>query len=157
MRSDDRPTRRRAASAPPSGSALHDALAQVGDRWTLLVVHALLGGPRRFNELQEELGGIAPNVLSHRLRHLEDSRLVVAEPYSSRPPRFAYQLTGSGAELAGALRMLTQWGADQGGRAAPVVHEACGTAPEARWWCPTCDRLVDDDELEEAAEDVRWV
>ena len=56
--------RRRAAAVPPS--PLADALARVGDRWTLLVVAALLDGPKRFNELQEELEGIAPNVLSSR-------------------------------------------------------------------------------------------
>src|SRR5262249_45951020 len=48
--------KRRAASTP-----LADALARVGDRWTLLVVATLLEGPKRFNELQEELEGIAPN------------------------------------------------------------------------------------------------
>ena len=45
-------------------SPLADALERVGDRWTLLLVAALLDGPKRFNELQEELEGIAPNVLS---------------------------------------------------------------------------------------------
>ena len=54
-----------------STSALADALAAVGDRWTLLVVAALLERPRRFGELQEEVRGIAPNVLSQRLRQLD--------------------------------------------------------------------------------------
>ena len=49
-------------------SSLADALASVGDRWTLLIVATLLDGPRRFGELQKELDGIAPNVLSSRLR-----------------------------------------------------------------------------------------
>jgi DNA-binding HxlR family transcriptional regulator len=147
------PPRRRRPSLDP----LHEALADVGDRWTLLVVHALLGGPRRFNELQEELGGIAPNVLSQRLRRLEQTRLVLAEPYSERPPRYAYQLTPTGAELAGALRLLTQWGADRDDRPVPSAHRACGSSPEARWWCRTCDRVIDEDELERGDEDVRWV
>ena len=54
-----RPPMKRRATSP-----LADALARVGDRWTLLVVAALLEGPKRFNELQDELDGIAPNVLS---------------------------------------------------------------------------------------------
>src|SRR5213083_3403541 len=92
-------------------SALADALAAVGDRWTLLLVAALLDGPRRFGELQDEVQGIAPNVLTQRLRQLERNTLVVARPYSERPPRFVYELSTSGRELAGALRLLAGWGA----------------------------------------------
>jgi len=115
----------------------------VGDRWTLLVVAALLDGPQRFNELQEALGGIAPNVLSARLKALAEHALVVARPYSDRPPRFVYELSDSGRELAGALRLLADWGARSAG-AEPLRHTACGTALEARWWCPTCEQVVED-------------
>jgi DNA-binding HxlR family transcriptional regulator len=136
--------RRKTAAATP----LADALARVGDRWTLLLVAALLDGPQRFNELQEELGGIAPNVLSARLKALGEQALVVAEPYSERPPRFAYELTEAGRELAGALRLLADWGARTGG-GEPYRHDVCGTALEARWWCPSCGVVVDDPEDEE--------
>jgi DNA-binding HxlR family transcriptional regulator len=135
--------------SPPAVTPLADALARVGDRWTLLLVAALLDGPRRFNELQEELGGIAPNVLSARLKALTEHALVVAEPYSERPPRFAYELTESGRELAGALRLLADWGARTAGAAEPYRHDVCGTALEARWWCPTCEAVVDDPEDED--------
>ena len=92
----------------PARSALADALATVGDRWTLLLVAALLDGPRRFGGLQEEVEGIAPNVLSQRLRTLERNALVVTRPYSERPPRFVYELSagaraGRSAEAAGRL------------------------------------------------------
>lgn len=123
-------------------SPLERALARVGDRWSLLVVSALLDGPRRFGELQETLAAIAPNVLSQRLKHLEREGVVVAEPYSTRPPRFTYRLTAAGRELAGALRLLAQWGA-AGSDAEGVRHGSCGTAMEARWWCPTCERAVE--------------
>src|SRR5215210_4047373 len=134
--------RRRQGHAP--SSPLGDALARVGDRWTLLVVAALLDGEKRFNELQEELEGIAPNVLSGRLKLLGEQALVVSRPYSERPPRFVYELTASGRELAGALRLLADWGARAAGHAEPLRHDACGTALEARWWCPTCETAVDD-------------
>jgi DNA-binding HxlR family transcriptional regulator len=133
----------RGQHAPPS--PLADALARVGDRWTLLVVAALLEGEKRFGELQEELDGIAPNVLSGRLKLLGEQALVVARPYSERPPRFVYELTESGRELAGALRLLADWGARAGSQAEPLRHAACGTALEARWWCPSCEQVVDDD------------
>ena len=114
---------------------------RVGDRWTLLVVEALLDGPRRFGDLQEAVAGIAPNILTQRLRRLEREGLVVAQPYSERPPRFVYELTAAGRELAGALRLLADWGARHSG-AEPLRHAACGTPLEARWYCPTCDAPV---------------
>ena len=59
---------------------LERALTRVGDRWTLLVVQALLGGPRRFGELAAALPAITPNILVARLRKLEKDRLVVSAP-----------------------------------------------------------------------------
>jgi DNA-binding HxlR family transcriptional regulator len=130
---------------PEPSTPLAAALASVGDRWTLLLVEALLDGPRRFGDLQGSLPGIAPNVLSQRLRRLEGEGIVVAQPYSERPQRFVYELTASGHELAGTLRLLADWGARHGDAAEPPRHEVCGTPVEVRWWCPTCDRPVDDE------------
>jgi len=124
-------------------SPLAEALARVGDRWTLLVVEALLSGPQRFNELLSLIPGIAANILSERLKRLERDGLLIARPYSQRPPRAAYQLTAEGAELAGALRLLAHWGTRHADAANAPRHSTCGTALEARWYCPTCDQLVD--------------
>ena len=124
---------------------LADALAAVGDRWTLLLVAALLGGPRRFGELQDEVTGIAPNVLTDRLRRLERGAIVITRPYSERPPRFVYELSAAGRELAGALRLLAGWGARNAEDASPPRHSVCGTPMEARWWCPSCERVADDE------------
>ncbi len=127
------------------GTPLEEAVARVGDRWALLIVSALLDGPRRFNDLQADVAGIAPNVLSQRLRTLEQHGVVAAMPYSERPPRFVYQLTAAGAELAGALRLLAQWGAGQSpDTVEPLRHPACGTPFEARWYCPTCNSVEGD-------------
>jgi DNA-binding HxlR family transcriptional regulator len=131
-------------------SALDVALQRVGDRWTLLLVEALLDGPLRFGDLTEAVPGIAPNILTQRLRHLAREALVVARPYSERPPRFAYELSETGAELAGALRLLADWGARHSESAEPLRHEPCGSALEARWWCPACEAGVDEDEATEA-------
>ena len=51
-------------------SALEAAVSRVGDRWTLLVIDALMSGPRRFGQLQDLIPGIAPNILSQRLKTL---------------------------------------------------------------------------------------
>jgi DNA-binding HxlR family transcriptional regulator len=132
-----------------SESPLAAALEAVGDRWTLLLVEALLEGPRRFGDLEQAVAGIAPNVLTQRLRRLEGEGLVVAEPYSERPRRFVYDLTATGRELAGALRLLADWGARHRDAGEGPRHSACGSAVEARWWCPVCERPVEEDETAE--------
>jgi DNA-binding HxlR family transcriptional regulator len=143
----------------PAADALAEAAERIGDRWSLLVVAALLSGPRRFGDLLTDLDGIAPNILSNRLARLEAEGLVVGEPYTRRPVRHAYRLTAAGADLAGALRMLAQWAASHragrhgGGEPGLPTHGACGTALEARWFCPTCGEVVDD----VASADVSWI
>jgi DNA-binding HxlR family transcriptional regulator len=138
-------------ATPNPPSALEAALDRVGDRWSLLVVDALLEGPRRFGELREALPGIAPNILTDRLRRLERERILVSAPYSVRPPRMEYRLTGDGRDLAAALRLLADWGSRRTG-GEPLRHDRCGTAVEARWYCPTCAVAVSDAEIAGAQE-----
>jgi DNA-binding HxlR family transcriptional regulator len=134
---------------PTDTSPLAAALERVGDRWSLLVVEALLSGSRRFNELQAQVSGIAPNILSDRLKRLEGERVVRSQPYSERPVRLVYELTAEGQELAGALRLLADWGSRVAREAEPIRHSVCGTPVEARWYCPTCDRAVEGQEAEQ--------
>jgi DNA-binding HxlR family transcriptional regulator len=133
-------------------TALGAALDRVGDRWSLQIVEALLGGPLRYGEIAAAVAGIAPNILADRLRRLERAGLLTGTPYSQRPLRMSYGLTADGRELAGALRLLADWGARQGdsedGRGEPLRHTTCGTPLEARWHCPTCGLVVDDAEPE---------
>lgn len=135
-------------------SALAAALDRIGDRWSLLLVDALMDGPMRFADLQQAVG-IASNVLTARLRQLEEGGVVLAAPYSNRPARYSYELTAAGRDLAGAARLLAQWSADHGGGpgdgrpgrgGGTPAHAACGTPMEARWWCPTCDQPGDGSE-----------
>jgi DNA-binding HxlR family transcriptional regulator len=132
-----------ASTAGPS--ALDAALGRVGDRWSFLVVESLLDGPRRFNELVAALPGIAPNILTDRLRRLEREGVLVGRRYSERPARMAYSLTEDGHELAGVLRLLAAWGAGSSG-AEGLRHVTCGSLLEARWYCPTCAVTVDENE-----------
>jgi DNA-binding HxlR family transcriptional regulator len=135
------------AAPPPrhDDSPLRAALDRIGDRWILLVVEALSDGPLRFGDLEERVGA-APSILTNRLKRLQGEGLVVATPYTERPLRLEYDLTATGRELAQALVALSGWGAAADGRQGERFHDACGTALELRPWCPTCDRLVDDDE-----------
>jgi DNA-binding HxlR family transcriptional regulator len=132
---------------------LAHALSVVGDRWTLQIVEDLLAGPKRFGELAGALGGIAPNVLTGRLRQLERDGLIAATPYSQRPVRLAYALTDAGRELADSIALLTAWAARQTGNTDGPVHRSCGTTLETRMYCPTCERPAGDD----VPEPMRWV
>ena len=137
---------------------LERALERVGDRWSLLVIGALLDGELRFGELAERVPGIAPNILTDRLRRLERVGIVVAEPYSARPLRVSYRLTLDGQELAGVLRLLSNWGSTHdspvagdaaGDTSQAGRHQACGTPVEVRWYCPTCARVLGEEEATE--------
>jgi DNA-binding HxlR family transcriptional regulator len=132
---------------------LDEAMTRVGDRWTLLIVDSLLEGPRKFSELLDTIPGLAPNVLSARLSRLEREGLVASSPYSDRPRRLEYRVSEAGRELAGALRLLARWGARaSGGEIEGPRHRSCGTPLEARWFCPTCERVTD-----RADDDVVWL
>jgi DNA-binding HxlR family transcriptional regulator len=82
----------------------------VGARWTLLIIRDLLPGTMRFQDLQERLPGMAPNVLSDRLKTLESHGLIRREFYSDHPPRAAYTLTNRGHELGVIVLALGRWG-----------------------------------------------
>ena len=89
------------------------ALDVVGDRWALLVVRELLFGPKRFLQLRSGLHGVSPNVLSQRLRDLEDAGLVrrdVLEPPASVA---VYELTDRGRALEPVLLELGRWGSQE--------------------------------------------
>ena len=83
----------------------------VGERWTILVLRDLfLFGPRRFQDLQNSLSGMAPNTLSARIKTLEDEGIIESRLYSEHPPRSEYALTDKGLALQPALLALRDWG-----------------------------------------------
>ena len=124
----------------PAGLA--DACNVLGDRWSLPILAALLDGPLRYTEIQERLPALAPNILTARLRKLEHDGLLVASRYSARPARFDYRLSADGVALGGPIQMLSAWAAARAEPNDAPTHDACGTALEARWWCPACELPV---------------
>ena len=84
----------------------------IGDRWSLLIVHEILNGNTLFNEIKKALPGIAPNLLSERLKYLEEEGLISVELYSEHPPRYRYTLTKSGEELEHVFNALIIWGSN---------------------------------------------
>jgi DNA-binding HxlR family transcriptional regulator len=124
-------------------ASLNTAVRQIGDRWSLRLIAALLDGDRTFSELATDVDGIAPNILASRLRSLQRDALIAARPYQQRPVRMRYSLTTPGKRLGDAVALLAQWGAKRQGSAAGPRHDACGTPLEVRPWCPTCEVAVE--------------
>ena len=137
---------------PIDNVSLDDAVRRIGDRWSLRLIGALLDGDRTFGELAAAVDGIAPNILTSRLKSLQGQALIIATPYEHRPVRMRYALTEPGRRLATAIASLADWGASREGRGHAPRHDSCGTPLVTRQWCPTCDRPVD---AEESA-DVIW-
>jgi DNA-binding HxlR family transcriptional regulator/putative sterol carrier protein len=87
------------------------ALELVGGRWALLVVRDLLTGPKRFSELQEGLHSIPTNVLTSRLRELEEAEIVERRVQAHPGSGVVYALTDYGLELEEPVLRLGFWGA----------------------------------------------
>ena len=120
----------------------------VGDRWTLLVVRDLLMlGPRKYVDLAQSLKGIAPNVLSDRLKVLEAHGLIEREFYEQHPPRALYKLTKKGADLSMVLQALLNWGNKYLYDGVAAVHEPCGHETKVVTYCEQCDERVPGREL----------
>src|SRR3954447_16432062 len=93
------------------GCGTAHALDLVGDRWALLVVRELVLGPKRFTDLRAGLPGIGPNVLSQRLKELEDAGVVRRRVLPPPAGSTVYELTDWGSELEDIVVRLGRWGA----------------------------------------------
>jgi len=88
------------------------ALDLVGDKWTLLIIRDLAGGPRRFVELQRVLPGISTEQLRSRLNRMVADGLLTRQRYREVPPRVDYELTERAREVLPVLGALSRWGYD---------------------------------------------
>jgi len=89
--------------------SIAQALAVVGDWWTLLLIRDIVGGMNRFDGLQRALG-VSRKTLTDRLAMLVERGVLERRPYSAHPPRFEYHLTDSGHGLVPVLIALQDWG-----------------------------------------------
>lgn len=100
------------AAPPPNADcrAVSELLNRVGDKWTVQVVVALRGQPRRFNELKRAVGGgLSQQMLTRTLKALERDGMVMRTVCATTPPQVEYALTDLGLSLAGPLRGLAEW------------------------------------------------
>ena len=82
----------------------------MGDKWTLLIIRDLAGGPRRFVELQRVLPGISTEQLRSRLNRMVADGLLTRQRYREVPPRVDYELTERSRELMPVIGALARWG-----------------------------------------------
>ncbi len=99
------------AGAPLHGdcSKVSDILSRVGDKWSVLIIMMLSGGPQRFNALRRSISGISQRMLSLTLRGLERDGLVTRTVFPTVPPRVDYELTALGDSLRVSVQALGAW------------------------------------------------
>ena len=89
--------------------AVSAILARIGDKWSVLIVALLGGGPKRFNEIKRRVGGISQRMLTLTLRGLERDGLVTRTVTPTNPPRVDYALTEVGRSLWQPVQALSNW------------------------------------------------
>jgi DNA-binding HxlR family transcriptional regulator len=127
------------------------ALAVIGDRWTLLVLHEAFRGTRRFGVFLERLG-ISRPLLKERLDKLVEHGVLRRVPYQDRPPRSEYRLTPRGQDLfpviAGLLAWGDRWMPDRSGPPVQLLHRPCGRTMAPVTTCPECGDPLDARDVE---------
>src|SRR5579872_535225 len=93
----------------PTCRGINEVLQRIGDKWSVLVVQILSGGPKRFSELKREILGISQRMLTLTLRGLERDGLVTRTVTPTIPPRVDYELTELGHSLRGPVCALAGW------------------------------------------------
>ena len=115
------------------------ALDVVGDRWAMLIVRELSFSPKRFTDLEQRLGGIAPNLLSRRLKELETAQVVARRRLDPPAAATVYELTEKGRGLETAMFELAKWGIEFLG-----AFEG-GEAFNLEWLIPALEEMADRD------------
>jgi DNA-binding HxlR family transcriptional regulator len=116
------------------GCAIAHGLDLVGERWALLVVRELLLGPKRFTDLKNGLPNASPNVISERLRELEQTGIVRRDKLPPPASSHVYELTEWGHELEDTVISLGRWatGSPSLPREAPIGADSVMLAVKAQ-------------------------
>jgi DNA-binding HxlR family transcriptional regulator len=96
-------------AAMPTFCPIAETLNLLHEKWTLHIVHALLLGKKRFNEIGHALGGVNPRTLRERLRSLEEEGIVTRHVISTMPPWVEYELTAKGHALQPLMDAMAEW------------------------------------------------
>jgi DNA-binding HxlR family transcriptional regulator len=97
-------------------------LAMIGGRWKIPLIWRLLGGKKRFSDLQRDLPEITQKMLTQQLREMEQDGLIHREVYPQVPPKVEYSLTPLGESLQPVVEVIVNWGLVQ---ALPYQEKNC--------------------------------
>jgi DNA-binding HxlR family transcriptional regulator len=84
-------------------------LARIGEKWSMLVVMLLRDGPRRFNDIKRNTGGISQQMLTRTLRGLERDGMVTRTIFPTSPPQVEYSLTELGRSMSEPVLVFGRW------------------------------------------------
>ncbi|MGN7454496.1 winged helix-turn-helix transcriptional regulator [Paenibacillus pasadenensis] len=88
------------------------AIELLGKKWTGLIIRVLLGGPKRFKEIKEQIPEMSDKMLTDRMKELETSQIVTRNVYPEMPVRIEYELTEKGRHLKPVIESIQDWGED---------------------------------------------
>lgn len=119
--------------------SITNALAVVGERWSILALREIFFGQRRFDQIVAGTGA-SRDILATRLRTLVEAGVVTKELYEEHPPRYEYVLSESGEQIAPILLALMEWGNRYVTEGAPptVFRHSCGAELHAETVCGHC-------------------
>jgi DNA-binding HxlR family transcriptional regulator len=89
---------------------VYKTLKIIGSKWTMMILHNLFDGVKRFGELQRALAPISPKTLSQRLQELEKDGIIKRKVFSEVPLHVEYNLTKKGESLKGIFDQMSEWG-----------------------------------------------
>lgn len=142
-----RPKRHPASDVPGRPCSIAAALEVVGERWALLALREINFGNHRFDQIARNTGA-ARDILTNRLRSLEDVGVIYRQRYQEHPPRYEYHFTEAGRDLRSVLNALRVWGDRWIVQEPPVqVVHSCGHQLDIVPVCAHCGNPVraDDD------------
>ncbi|MCM3748167.1 helix-turn-helix transcriptional regulator [Paenibacillus pasadenensis] len=86
------------------------AMELLGKKWTGLIIRVLLGGPKRFKEIKEQIPEMSDKMLTDRMKELEHCEIVTRKVYPEMPVRIEYELTDKGHNLEPVIESIQSWG-----------------------------------------------
>ena len=107
-------------------------LTLISSKWKVLIVRDLLGGTKRFGELQRSVGNVSQKVLTAQLREMEEDGLVDRKVYPEVPPRVEYSLTELGRSLEPVLSAMWNWGEEYRARSGEALGKSQKKAKNGR-------------------------
>lgn len=144
-----------ARPTPGRPCSVATALQVVGEKWALLVIRELFLGNRRFDRIAANTG--APrDILTTRLRSLEQAGVITRRPYQEKPQRFEYRLTDAGRDLQPVLHALRSWGDKWAVDESPLLVRHHDHPLDAGTYCRTCGEPVENRDLSVESRAPGW-